>query len=563
MPLENQWVNYVTRSYTDIKNSVLSRITNVAPEITDHSESNVLVVIISIFAGIAEMLGYYIDNMARETFIATARRFSSGVKLAVMFNYRVRSSIMSFVDLQLTFNGTASSDYTLTKGKVFQTDNGVQFVLDVDVEILNGDTEALLPCRQGEARYSIDLGTTTNAPDQVYLLPDDYADSTCNLTIDGIIWERVETLAFSTNIDKHFIVQVSIDKTPFVQFGDGINGEIPPAGYTVLADFFITKGALGNVDPDTITTIVSTLAIPGVIETGMEVTNPSASTGGTDVESIASLKKRIPYSIRTLDRAVTRQDFVDIALLAEGVSKAAVLFDCGKTVDIYISPETGGIAPQSLLLNTYDFIYPRRMVTTFINVVPAGESYLILDLDVTLKFRVDPILGEQAIRNALLDSYGFDNSDINRPIRISDIYALVDNLEEVDFLTMNRLTTRPYARPTEQATPALNWVVEVNETNNTNDEWVLDYFGGGVDFKLYKNNSFVADIPLNTQYTTPNGEITLEIDTQVPAYTAGDRWEFVTYPVDPEQDINFDDYTVPVLLNADLALTINEQVTNN
>ncbi len=77
MALDNPWVGYITRSYQQIKDSLLSRMVTNNPEITDHSESNILVIIIGMFAGIAEMLGYYIDNMAREAFIATARKFTS------------------------------------------------------------------------------------------------------------------------------------------------------------------------------------------------------------------------------------------------------------------------------------------------------------------------------------------------------------------------------------------------------------------------------------------------------------------------------------------------------
>ena len=560
MALENEWVNYIQRSYLDIKNSVLTKITNVAPEITDHSESNVLVVIVSIFSGIAEMLGYYIDNMARETFIATARRFSSGVKLAVMYNYRIQSSVMSFVDLTVTFNSPATANYILTQGKVFQTSNGVIFFSDADVEINIGDTEALLTCRQGVVTNGVDLGLTDNSIDQTFFIHDEYADDTAQVKINGIIWERVDTFAYSTNIDKHFIVIVSIDKKAYVQFGDGINGAIPPSGYPVIADFFITQGALGNVDANTITTINSTLNIPGTVESDLEVTNELQSTGGNNTETIDSLRRRIPLSLRTLLRAVTRQDYIDLALMSQGVKFAAVLFDCGKTVDIYISPITGGIAPLSLLNNTYDYLYPKRMITTFINVLPAGESYIVLELDVTLKFRVDPILGEDAIRNALNDNYGFTSSDINRPVRVSDIYAIVDNLEEVDYLGLNILTYKPYARPRLQATPQLDWDPIINQASTSTSIWQLKYINnGGNDFELLQDNSFSRYVNIGVPATTFNGVLTLTINAG--AYTIGDQWFFQTLPVN--QNLEFNDYTVPILLDTDLTLIIHEQVTNN
>jgi hypothetical protein len=48
--MQNNWVNYFDRSYSQIKSSVLYRLGISNPEIKDHSEGNPLVMIISIFA---------------------------------------------------------------------------------------------------------------------------------------------------------------------------------------------------------------------------------------------------------------------------------------------------------------------------------------------------------------------------------------------------------------------------------------------------------------------------------------------------------------------------------
>jgi len=50
MALSNTWVTYLNRSYKSIKSSILTRMKSVVPEITDHSESNIFVIMVSMFA---------------------------------------------------------------------------------------------------------------------------------------------------------------------------------------------------------------------------------------------------------------------------------------------------------------------------------------------------------------------------------------------------------------------------------------------------------------------------------------------------------------------------------
>ena len=86
MGITNKWLNPYQRSYQQIKAKLIEGLTNIKDKngdilITDYSEGNILIIILSLFAAIAEVLHYYIDNVARETFLPTARKYDSLLQL--------------------------------------------------------------------------------------------------------------------------------------------------------------------------------------------------------------------------------------------------------------------------------------------------------------------------------------------------------------------------------------------------------------------------------------------------------------------------------------------------
>ena len=561
MALQNPWVGYLQRNYQEIKTNILQRLAESNPEVTDHSESNILVVVLGIFSGIAEMLNYYIDNMARESFITTCRKYSSAVKLTRLIDYRIKSKIPASVDILITFfesDGETPyelpTDILIPIGTKFSTTNGVEFVSVNDITVPANSVSANIPVRQKTKEDDDNLGVTTNDPDQVYSLGKDYVYNSIELYVGGEFWELQETLGRSKPTDKHYIVEVSASKEAYIRFGDNINGAIPTAGQTLLADYFTSLGSLGNVEIGTInsstTNFTAVYGIPDYV-----ITNPNKAVAGTDFEDIERIRRSAPLSLRTLDRAVTKQDYIDIGLLAPGVDKVNLLFNCGKYVNLYISPNGGGIASTSLLQDVEQFFDDKKMVTTFVKALPAGESRLKINLHVVGKFRVN---GEQLradVENALLDAYSYEKSDVNKTTRVSDLIALVDNLPRVDYLQLISLSIIPYIRPVKQSTVALNAEFTVNRGTPQPTDWLIKF--DGIYMKILKNNTQMANILINQVYDAPDFIFTIKI---LPgAYQTGDEWRFRTMPT--SSDLILNDYSVPVLFKENLTLTVQETLS--
>ena len=574
--MANTWVTYLDRSYKSIKASLINRMKTLVPEITDFSESNIYVIIISSFAGLVEQLNYYIDNVARESFHSTARRYSSMVKLTRIIDYRIKAKISSTVDLKITaIDGSGdpvpltTNDYTFDAGIIVKDDDGVEFITEEKATMFLGTSSVVIPARQGEETADENIGTTTAAADQVFQLNDDYRHDSLQITINALTWELQNTLAFSGPIDRHFIVEINEAKEAWVKFGDGVNGDIPPTGNTVYATYHTSKGLGGNVEADTLIIFdVATEPDPaGWAEVdSFEVTNPLSAGGGLDEEGIEGIRAKAPLSLRTLDRAVTLQDHQDIALLVPGVGKAAVEYDAAvKKVSIYIAPSEGGTASSQLKTDVETYFETRRILSTGIEALSSGETVLRMTITATAKFRRNTTQTEIDIKEALEEEYGFNNSSVNRKIRKSDIIALVDNLDKVDYLDLEILTTKPFPRIitgvnslennwSPVVLPAANkksvWRISITSSTTAlvhrTDEGSGEVYDGEVTYAVTEGASVL--------YTSADGAIQFKIWG---TFTNGDRWGFTTYAYNEE--IEFDDFTVPIYDESELTLTVNSQ----
>ena len=117
-------------------------------------------------------------------------------------------------------------------------------------------------------------------------------------------WSAVPTLAASGADDRQYVLDRALGD---VTFGDGRRGAVPVAGGAVRITYRSGGGAAGNRPPATITQLTAALA--GVAA----VTNHEAAAGGADAEPVERVRMRGPRSLRHGDRAVTAEDYADLA----------------------------------------------------------------------------------------------------------------------------------------------------------------------------------------------------------------------------------------------------------
>lgn len=155
-----------------------------------------------------------------------------------------------------------------------------------------------------------------------------------------VTWHEVPNFYGSDARDRHYVLD---HVTGEISFGDGESGMLPPVldNNIRVTRYRSGGGTRGNLPLHSIQQLVST--VPYV----QKVTNWVASTGGTEPETDASLLERGPRLARHRGRAVTVEDYEDLAMQA---SREVARAKCVPLYDLKADPDARRRRPGRISL---------------------------------------------------------------------------------------------------------------------------------------------------------------------------------------------------------------------
>lgn len=322
------------RDFESIYTDLVTAIPSLAPVWTNAGAGDSGSAILAMLAGVGDMLAFYNDRTAEECFLPTARTRDALVRLCALIDYRLARPVAAATKLRFTLTAPAGSNVTIPKYTVAQTAGGVAFATAQDAIIFTGQTQVTVDAFQG--RLVTDVFTATGADPQTYnLTANAVAQNFLNVVVSGSAWSE-------DSVDAAFaalgIYDVSADQNSnsAIRFSSYL-GNVPALNSVITATYLQTLGAAGNLGAGLVTTMISTIAG----QPGITVTNTVPAAAGADRETLDHARASAPRKLRTLNRAVTLQDYVDLTELFAGYAKAQSLNHSGY-VELYAAPATGG-----------------------------------------------------------------------------------------------------------------------------------------------------------------------------------------------------------------------------
>ncbi len=286
------------------------------------------------------------------------------------------------------------------------------------------------------------------------------------LTPDPVVgtwvrWHEVPDFWASGPRDRHYTFDA---ETGVVTFGNGAAGMIPPSGVQNIraALYRSGGGTAGNAAAGTVTQLKTTVV-------GVEsVTNHEPAVGGASIEPETALLARAARTLRHGGRAVTVEDFADLALeSSRAVSRAAVLTPVfsplaqadaahldqlqrdGQVIVVIVpaAVEPGQAPSVDLCAEVEDYLRARCAPDARVSVT--GPSWIAADIVIGVAAKT--IERSDALRVAVRDAIGQlldpltggaggDGWELGRQPRASDVVAHIAALPDLDHVSAVTVT---------------------------------------------------------------------------------------------------------------------------
>jgi predicted phage baseplate assembly protein len=275
-------------------------------------------------------------------------------------------------------------------------------------------------------------------------------------------WTQVADFAASGGSDKHFAVDLSAGEVrlgPAVRLADGAlrrYGAVPPKGaHLRIREYRVGGGRRGNVSARALTVLKSSIPFVSRVE------NRRPGRGGVEGEDIENAKVRGPIRLRARGRAVTTEDYEQLAREAapEVARVRAVAAGDGAdagSVRVLVVPaavaEQGRLrfdqlVPSEDTLQTItDRLEESRVIGTRANVEPPVYRGITVVAKLRARPRVNPSRLQEEALVALYDYFhpitgGPDGTGwpFGRPINVGEVFSVLQGLPGTEIVEDARL----------------------------------------------------------------------------------------------------------------------------
>ena len=302
--------------FENIKAS-LKRFLSNQNEFKDYDfEGSSLSILLDVLSYNTHYLSYNANFVANEMFLDTAELRSSVASLAKLVGYTPISARAPVADLKIVINDGSGSTITIPAGTKFSS-----VIDEVSYSFVTVGEKVIQPVDGVYTAQSLNVyeGTyvsynyvvNTSDVDQRFLIPSDKVDTTTiRVTVQNSSSDlTVNTYTKATSIteldstSKVFFLQEAEDGQYEIYFGDGVIGKKLDDDNIVTISYVVTNQTEANG--------VSSFNVLGSIAgfTDITVTVNSNAQGGSEPETIESIRKNVPNFYSSQDRAVTIEDY--------------------------------------------------------------------------------------------------------------------------------------------------------------------------------------------------------------------------------------------------------------
>jgi hypothetical protein len=410
--------------------------------------------LIELFSYVSDLLMYYLERRAQESYISTAQLRSSLVNLVQLVGYTPSRKVSATGTVTFSVSG-AHVNISIPDGTSVYTSNQVYFVVKTEtgsgVVLSASDTSVDAPVTQGtlETEYFNGTGGTYQSCTISRVDPESIENTSLNVYVkdsggNWVLWTRVDSFLDSSADSTHYVTEYIPGGRLLVRFGDNKFGMAPPEDTSnIRVRYIVSDGSLGNIEiADQITHIESTIYDALGSEVSLSVTNDESVRGGEDEESNESIRYNAPRLFSTGQRGVTQDDYEALMEAYPGIQQCkcwgeneedAPDYDMYNTINLCVVPTSAGLLTDSEKDDLFEYIEDYKCTTTKITFIDPCYIYIIVNTSIYVNEQYQLSTVETDVEDALEELLDISVRSLGDPVHISDIIACVEGVDGVSY----------------------------------------------------------------------------------------------------------------------------------
>lgn len=415
---------------------ILAQLKIQLPEITDGEwtdllDSDVGFAIIKTAAYLYNTTAFFADQNLNEGFIETCTTREAGIRLAKGLGYIPSRATPASVTIQIS-NTAFAYDLNIPPNSAW-TIGGIQFTCPNNIFIPAGQTLTLANLLQGRPYPSTTQATGTSW--FKILIPTNSAN--ISVKVNGVEWSPITTWIDPPSRTCYKIYEDQGGQ--IICFGAGLSTDAPLKGKTIQIDAIVTNGAAGNTEvKGLIAGLVTTVVVRGSqINQSLSAVTTTASLGGQDVESLASIRQNAPGIYSTAGRAVTAADYEKILNNTPGIKDSRVVG--GQTVgqlgDVIIT--ACGTDPSNVSQDFLNFVKAAVVTKNVLTVGTIVQAPQIVQTSLAIEAGITGTIFNPTTSavNTLTSSAGsfIGGFKISESLYVSELMAVLQAIQTVSY----------------------------------------------------------------------------------------------------------------------------------
>jgi predicted phage baseplate assembly protein len=278
------------------------------------------------------------------------------------------------------------------------------------------------------------------------------AQSTLTVRVNDILWNEADSFYARRPDERIYVTRQEENGGTTVVFGDGKTGaRLPTSAENVRAAYRKGIGRAGNLREGQLSLLMSRpLGVNGV-------TNPVPATGGADPETVEFARRAIPFTVTTLGRVVSVQDYEDFARSFAGIGKSLATWTWdGSQRGIYVTVAGMDGADVPVESKTFTSLLKALRGAGDPLVPLTVASYLKATFKVAGTVFLDPAYEParvlKAVEQTLRARFTFDARAFGQPVFQSEVVSAIQSVNGVvslDLSALYRTDRQPSAEPEE------------------------------------------------------------------------------------------------------------------